>query len=431
MNEALLARFQQAYQDLDLFPLLEPEEIQRFRVDYGQDTLVRLKREIEASPKNGKAIFTGHRGCGKSTLLKRLALEMGQREHFVVFFSISDLIEMSAVSHTNILYAIALMLLSKATQAKIAIAKDIQTALLGWNTTVRKQYEQTQTKSQMGLSLDKVLQIISLSLQQENSFREELERRFEKRMSELVGMANRIAATIQIKTGKPVLVIIDDIDKLDLPLTDVLYRQNIKALFSPDFRILFTIPISAIRETSLNGSLMSEGIGRVRRLPVAKFFSKEDRHNPIIEPEPMAFNTLLDVLRRRIPEDLIEPETAKKIVRKSGGVMRELVRIARECCNECMVEIEVGPEDQAVQINEKILTTALRSLRNDFALSLGDKLITLLVDVYEKAEPEDAASPEFLDLLHGLYVLEYLNDDLWFDVHPIVVDLLKQRQRIG
>ena len=29
MNEALLAQFQKAYQDLDLFPLLEPEEIER------------------------------------------------------------------------------------------------------------------------------------------------------------------------------------------------------------------------------------------------------------------------------------------------------------------------------------------------------------------------------------------------------------------
>ncbi|MFQ4137405.1 hypothetical protein PGN35_013900 [Nodosilinea sp. PGN35] len=106
MDQALLERFQQAYKDLDLFPLVEPKDIERFRVDYGLHVMVRLKREIEASVKNGKFIFAGHRGCGKSTLLKRLAIEM-QPNHSVVFFSIADLIEMSGITHVNILYAIA------------------------------------------------------------------------------------------------------------------------------------------------------------------------------------------------------------------------------------------------------------------------------------------------------------------------------------
>ena len=102
MDEALLERFQQVYQDLDLFPLVKPETIQKFRVDYGLDVKVRLNQEINASVKNAKFVFAGHRGCGKSTLLKRLALEM-QTKHFVVFFSIAELIEMSGVTHVNIL----------------------------------------------------------------------------------------------------------------------------------------------------------------------------------------------------------------------------------------------------------------------------------------------------------------------------------------
>lgn len=67
MDEARLKQFEQAYQDLDLVPLITPEDIQQFRVDYGLDVLVRLKREVEASAKNGKLVFTGHRelwlGC--------------------------------------------------------------------------------------------------------------------------------------------------------------------------------------------------------------------------------------------------------------------------------------------------------------------------------------------------------------------------------
>jgi energy-coupling factor transporter ATP-binding protein EcfA2 len=76
MNEALLAVFQKAYQDLDLFPLIEPEEIERFRVDYGREVLVRLRQEVNASTKAQKFIFAGHRSCGKSTLLKRFSYVM-------------------------------------------------------------------------------------------------------------------------------------------------------------------------------------------------------------------------------------------------------------------------------------------------------------------------------------------------------------------
>jgi DNA replication protein DnaC len=123
MDLELLAKFQQIYKDLDLFPLVEAEDIQKFRVDYGLEVKVRLKREIEASEKNGKFIFAGHRGCGKSTLLKRLQNEMADH-HYVVFFSIANLIEMTAVTHTNILYAIALLMLSHAQKLGVDVAGD-------------------------------------------------------------------------------------------------------------------------------------------------------------------------------------------------------------------------------------------------------------------------------------------------------------------
>jgi hypothetical protein len=57
MDAALLTTFQQAYQDLDLFPLVKPEEIEHFRVEYMPEVLVRLKQEVNASTKNGKFVF--------------------------------------------------------------------------------------------------------------------------------------------------------------------------------------------------------------------------------------------------------------------------------------------------------------------------------------------------------------------------------------
>lgn len=429
MDQALLEQFQQAYKDLDLFPLVEPQDIERFRVDYGLHVMVRLKREIEASVKNGKFIFAGHRGCGKSTLLKRLAIDM-QPNHSVVFFSIADLIEMSGITHVNILYAIAIKLLSQATKQRIPVAEDIQQSLLGWNSTERTQTSSQATTGELGLGLDNILNMFTAKLQQEKSFRDELEKTFEKRISDLVGKCDRLAAAIQIATKKPVLVIIDDLDKLDLPLVEDIYRNNIKSLFSPQFRVVFTIPVSAVQEPQVMGALNSEGVVRPHLFPVAKFFAKADRHNPEVEAIAKTFDVFLKVLSKRLPKNLVKPQTARQMVLKSGGVMRELVRIARECCTECMVQLEIDSDSDSVKINDEILTAALRNLRHDFARQIGSDLYDLLVGVYKTAETPDASSDGFVKLLHGLMVLEYENDALWYDVHPIVVDLLKQKKLI-
>jgi predicted AAA+ superfamily ATPase len=106
------AEFIQASRNLENFPLLEPAEIEKFRVTYGQRTLLKLRGEILSAGDAGKLIFTGHRGCGKSTLLAQLPRLMRDESLFVSFFSIADMVEMSDVNHINILYAIALKLLS-------------------------------------------------------------------------------------------------------------------------------------------------------------------------------------------------------------------------------------------------------------------------------------------------------------------------------
>lgn len=430
MDDALLAKFQQAYRDLDLFPLVEPDTIARFRVDYGLEVMIRLRQEIKASEANGKFVFAGHRGCGKSTLLKRLALDMAaNHDQAVVFFSIADLIELSDITHTNILYAIALMLLDYADQAKVKIAKDIRETILGWNDTVKTQVTTQGHGGSLGVG-GNWLQIFQASLQKERSFREELEKTFSKKISDLVGQCDRIVAAIQIATKQQVLVIIDDLDKLDLSLVEEIYRQNIKSLFSPQFRIVFTIPVSATQEPQIVGALNSEGIVRVHPFPVAKFFPKEQRRDPNVAPIAKTFQQFLTILEKRLPSDLLEPDIAREMVRHSGGVVRELVRIARECCTECMVQLELEPDKTDQTIDAEILAAALRNLRNDFSRQIGSDLYDQLVEIYETADAADTSDPGFVKLLHGLMVLEYINDALWYDVHPIVVGLLRQKGRL-
>ena len=55
---------------------------------------------------------------------------------------------------------------------------------------------------------------------------------------------------------------------------------------------------------------------------------------------------------------------------------------------------------------------------------LGKVDFEMLLAIYKDFQPQDTENQRFLDLLHGLYILEYRNAKLWYDLNPIVRDLL-------
>ncbi|MFK8186532.1 MAG: P-loop NTPase fold protein [Phormidesmis sp.] len=429
----LTQQFRAVYRNLRLFPLFAQKDIDAFRVPYGQKVLGKLRREVSYSADDAKLIFTGHRGCGKSTLLGEFAQQMRERQNlFVVGFSIADMVEMSDVNHVNILYSVAIRLMEKALEETVPIPKETIETLTGWFTQTRsKTYnQQIQEKLSVGANL---FDFFSGKLQTEKAFREEIKETYQNSVSDLASQIDRISAAVLVATGQEVLVVIDDLDKLDLPLVRAIFQDNINSLYLPNIRIVFTIPIAVIRETKLMATL--RGRGEVIQLPVTKFFHREDAHKPGAVPIEENVAMLEALLTKRIPAELIEPEAMRDLVLLSGGVLREMVRLGQECCRECLLLLDMAAENEAgthpaitaVKINKEILDKAARNLRIDFARPLGLTLQTALKQTYENLKPEDASSEDFLELLHGLYVLEYENGDIWYDLHPLIQDLLRRQ----
>jgi nucleoside-triphosphatase THEP1 len=423
MTEDLLKSFQQAYRNLELLPLIEENDLRRFRVEYGEDTIDELIQLIEDSPSlDGKVVFTGHRGCGKSTLLAEFSRRIGDK-YFVVLFSIADTIEMSDVNHINVLFSIAVNLMLEAEARQIDIPASTKNAIDKWFAT-RIRTEETSIAGEVGQDFN-ILKFFSVKLKVDSKIRYELKQEFERKVSELVAQLNIIAATIQAVTKKQILVIIDDLDKLDLAVVNNLFKDNIKALCLPGFRIIYTIPVAALRETGLKPTIENETNDQVVVMPVLKLFKKGDSHLANATPFSETLKILCEILTKRISNNLLESSTAEKIVLNSGGVLRELIRISNECCRICLRLIRRKPEDKVI-INDEILDQAINNIRNDFAMPLGSVDYQILQTTYQNFKPEDPKQQEFLDLLHGLYVLEYRNRQNWYDVHPIVVELLRE-----
>ncbi|MBD2201347.1 ATP-binding protein [Calothrix sp. FACHB-1219] len=424
MSKELLELFQEAYSNLELFPLMEKNEMEKFRVEYGDDLIADLNQLVEDSPNgDSKIIFTGHRGCGKSTLLAEFSRQI-QNNYFVVLFSIADKIEMSAVNHINILFAIAVNLMSEAEARQVEIPQSTKEALYQWFAT-RTRTEELNFKAEAEIGFD-LLKLISSKLKADATVRDEIKQEFERKISDLVARINEIAALIQTATKQDVLVIIDDLDKLDLGRVNEIYKDNIKALCQPNFRIIYTIPIAVLRETFISTILTTETNDQIVVMPVLKIFEKGKNRLPHAQPRPETIKILGEVLQKRIASELIAEQTAEKIVIYSGGVLRELIRIAKECCRICLRLIRRNSAEEII-IDDNILFQAINKIRNDFSIRLGRIDIDILQNVYKQFMPNDPKQPEFLDLLHGLYVLEYRTDETWYDVHPILIESLKNK----
>ena len=64
------------------------------------------------------------------------------------------------------------------------------------------------------------------------------------------------------------------------------------------------------------------------------------------------------MLNLRMDSEVIDAEIVEATVLKSGGVLQELIRIARKCCQICLREIRRSSTPETVRINQEIFDQA-------------------------------------------------------------------------
>ena len=437
-----LELFREAGRNLQLDPLVTRKELARLGVEYQTELVDELEQAIEdCTSQDNKLVFTGHRGCGKSTLLAELGFRLTEtNRYFVVMFSIADTIERSAVDHVNILFSMALQLLEAAEQRSIKLQPGLKKEFYRWlgkhtqteSKAVEAEIEasvETTVKGGIPLILEFLAKVRS-KLKINSVIRQEISIEFAKRTSDLVAQINQLQAYIENATGQSVLVIIDDLDKLDLSVTETIFSKNIQSLLEPNCRILYTVPIATLREVAIKANITNY-INKIHTMRVAKFFSKVDVRKLDRTPDQSCVQVFAEILDKRLPQTLIEPGIKQQMILLSGGVLRELIRIGDRCCDKAMQELRGRIRRQTLDqpeviVNQHILTEVVTELQIEYAEVLGQVDFEALKLIYEKFKPQDTENQRFLDLLHGLYVLEYRNSLLWYDLNPIVHDLLVQ-----
>ena len=197
---------------------------------------------------------------------------------------------------------------------------------------------------------------------------------------------------------KDIVVVFDGLDRLLVPdkFVAVAY-QDLRILRSLKISVLATAPISILYGV---GTAVAEQFDRVQHLAVV--------------PADLEHGSLQRIIERRGGYELLSREYADALCRCSGGVLRDLISLARDAAEEAYVSGHKSIESQDLE-------KAVQQLGTSYLRGLGTDAIKTLTEL-AKSKSFPVNLPANVELLVTRRVLEYSSTD--FRVHPALLSVM-------
>lgn len=414
----------------DAIPLLDPSyplsTETGFYVKRKRNPRNKLKTMLLDSNRPVKLLFTGFRGSGKSTELNILSLDNDITDKFVI-------VKFSALEHFNLAefdYIDVLCVTGEKIFAKSCEIPDIQIdrrlleSLKDWGNEVQERVTflksaeagiQAEAETGVKVWVASFMSKLSGQLKTGWSRESELKKVLKPKLENLWDKINDIIRKAESASGKKILVIIEDLDKADIDVSEELFEKNGQKLLKPECSMIFTIPVALIY--SDKSTIISRNIFTgCQVLPNIKIFKRNG------EPDEESFKLIKSVIENRIDFDNLakQPEESmNEIIKYSGGVLRELLRLTHDSVVNAVSfgESRISQEDVKEAINE-----AKNAFRR---MNIKEENLKYLEDVNKSKEIIAEDDKVAKKLLHNLSILQYQNDEDWFDVSPFLKDYIK------
>jgi hypothetical protein len=421
--------FIDAYANTNYLRPLKGKDMERFYVNRGfHSELKSLMGELEAGartspPNNTKFLFVGHTGCGKSTELFRLSniIETGEgraeflRRNFLpIQYSVSEVVGLYHIEFVDIALSIILGIYKEMERLGYVVDDSPARRVYDWLYQTRSSTHHEVPLNDPGvdfeLGLGSLIRLIDVRLKSEGEVREGIRARIRKYVPELINLINQVIYEVSTITGKNILLVIDDLDKIQ-PLDTALniFREHVKSLVSFDCFAIYTAPISLLYDAA------SKHIGQfleVHYMPMFRVHTKDGTPEPTDAPD---VNILREIIYRRVHPNLFDDNVVQTAIEMTGGILRELIRVIRGCSVYC--------EEYGVsQITHNVLQFQKNKLKSEYYRMLEHEDYKWLRRVKQTNSRADVNMRH----LESLCVLYYPNGKGWFDVHPIVTELLQE-----
>lgn len=349
-----------------------------------------------------KLLLTGQRGSGKSWMLQHMS-EVLADEFTVVRVSATD---HSGTTLADADVADVMLLLCEALSQQVTTWRSLADAELALKRWV------DHFKGARGLpgvpdrtaSFDAEIKLFFAKFA--SRMRSDLETRKlvrEVSADDLVLVANALLQVLSAE--KPALVLIDDLDKIDPTWARKLFGPQFSTLARVNAKMLLTFPFSLNFE-----NIVTQEKEVLRNVQV-----KADRKAKLVRPE--AVERFTELLGRLVDLELVEGTGVEMAVEYSGGITREFGRIIARA-------FEIASLSGDARVLPEHVEDAVRDLRVELERAMSDSgRRASLASV--RASRELRTEIDRL-LLNENMVVEYVNGHPWYDVHPLLADVVDQ-----
>ncbi len=394
----------------DVYDIFDPQEalsgdkLQEYYVE--RESPVKSLADILSSKKPLKYLFVGSRGNGKSTELNRLS-ELVKDKLFVVSFSIKDKLNLFDVDYADILLVIA-------TEIYESVSDKLSAELKHYLDKLSEKIVERVNEKQKGLEFGAGFRaIVNLAgkVKTQVTTREVTREVMTPRLSDLIDAINRIIFDAEKELGKKILVIIDDLDKVNLNKGEELFYMHGAELTQPTCKIIYTIPQPLLFSN------------KIRQIILQYFDGRKELHNINVnhrngEVDHSGYKVMREVALMRMEDDLITEKAMAEAIKSSAGILTELVRLIRDAAN-------IANMEDRSRIEEGDVKRVVTGIRNDYIRILGKEDLEILKGV-KNTKGKIGDEDRFHDLLFSLAILEYANDEVWYDIHPTIKGIIER-----
>jgi hypothetical protein len=386
---------------------LKPDELQDWFVPRPNSPIGRLRALLEepAPDHPQKVLFTVHWGSGKSTELVKLASEIGDR-YFVVPFSVLDITDIGDLDYVDVVVGMAAEVFRQATEHDVPVNKELlEDVYRFFAEEITEKTVEIERTGDIGLDLKIFVVKMEGKIKRESASRQVFRERARRRLSDLVEKLDLLVTEVQQHDGRPVLIVIEDLDKPDLAKAKELFYGHGSSLTAPHCNIIYTFPVALRYDNDF--PVIRQGFSTFT-LPN---FSARLRGGA---EDTAGGRQLRQLVLSRAEERLFGEGALNRLAEQSGGLPRQMALLVREAS---LYALAAGQKQISLQA---VVSAALDEQKN-YQVLLTPAQLALLAEVHRtKKVVNDQAHRE---LLHNLSILEY-DTEVWYDVNPVIWPLL-------
>jgi len=389
--------------------------------DDDHDPVRRLFDTIEFSEDQSVQLVAGFRGTGKTTEFSRLEKDLWEAGYLVVRVDLDEYVDMhSAIDIRDFLLILSGAISDKLTDERLLGAREgLQQSfwerargLLGTSVEAKEASMKTPVGD------------LKLAFRSDPSFRDSVRKAFEGRLAELVAQVHahhaQVRAALAKRAGKDVrlVVILDSLEHLRGTMnTANTVRRSVEELFLthasriglPATHMILSVPAFLVLQ---GDNLAAQFVnGAVQAWPAYRVQNRAGEQTPVVDRMVRLVSKRGD-WRRILPDQ----PALEKVILASGGHLRDLLNMLVEA-------IHLAGKGLSPEAADKVVNVARRAY-----LPLYKDEIDVLRRIAASKGVQEITTKEqeyLLRFLDSGLVLCYMNDDFWYDVHPLVRDVVR------